>query len=118
MAGAPTADGLASCGGGGTSSLVLSAIILLNPIPTPSMTAKSIAQDIAPFRIDRTPPRTARDPPVKNPAIMAFQGSSFFRMPFTAQSNVLNRPPHTPKLPPRTGARALIAVMAPMRLSP
>jgi hypothetical protein len=33
-------------------------------------------------------------------------------MPFTAQSNVLNMPPQTPKLPPRTGARALIAVMA------
>jgi hypothetical protein len=39
-------------------------------------------------------------------------------MPFTAQSNVENRPPHTPKLPPRTGARALMAVTAPMRRSP
>lgn len=39
-------------------------------------------------------------------------------MPFTAQSNVENRPPHTPKLPPRTGARALMAVIAPMRRSP
>lgn len=31
---------------------------------------------------------------------------------------MLNRPPQTPKFPPRTGARALIAVMAPMRRSP
>jgi hypothetical protein len=49
---------------------------------------------------------------VKKPAMMAFHGSSFFRTPFTAQSNVLNMPPQTPKLPPRTGARALIAVRA------
>lgn len=39
-------------------------------------------------------------------------------MPLTAQSNVENKPPHTPKLPPRTGARALIAVSALMRRSP
>lgn len=39
-------------------------------------------------------------------------------MPLTAQSNVENRPPQTPKLPPRTGARALIAVIAPIRRSP
>ena len=39
-------------------------------------------------------------------------------MPFTAQSNVLNSPPQTPKLPPRTGARAFIALREPMRRSP
>jgi hypothetical protein len=44
--------------------------------------------------------------------MMAFHGSSFFRTPLTAQSNVLNMPPQTPKLPPSTGARALIAVRA------
>lgn len=55
---------------------------------------------------------------MKNPAMMAFHGSSFFRIPLTAQSYVLNSPPQTPKLPPRTGARALMAVMAPMRRSP
>jgi hypothetical protein len=49
---------------------------------------------------------------VKKPAMMAFHGSSFFRTPLTAQSNVLNMPPQTPKLPPSTGARALIAVRA------
>jgi hypothetical protein len=36
----------------------------------------------------------------------------------TAQSNVLNMPPQTPKLPPNTGARILMAVMAPNRRSP
>jgi hypothetical protein len=105
-------------GGGGASSLVLSAIMRLKPIETPSMTARRIAQDMAPFRIDLYPPRTASDPPVKNPAMMAFHGSSFFLMPLTAQSYVLKSPPQTPKLPPRTGARALIAVMAPIRRSP
>ena len=49
---------------------------------------------------------------MKKPAMMAFQGSSFLRTPLTAQSKVLNMPPQTPKLPPRTGARALIAVIA------
>lgn len=99
-------------GGGGISSFVLSAIIRWKPIPTPSITAKRIAHPMAPFRIALGPPRTASAPPVKNPAMMAFQGSSFLRTPLTAQSNVENMPPHTPKLPPRTGARAFIAVIA------
>jgi hypothetical protein len=94
------------------------------------MTAKRMAHPMAPFRIALAPPRTAREPPVKKPAMMAFQGSSFRRTPLTAQSrdcqkghaadilcrknvpNVEKSPPHTPKLPPRTGARALIAVIA------
>jgi hypothetical protein len=38
--------------------------------------------------------------------------------PLTAQSNVENKPPQTPKLPPKTGALALTAVTAPSRLSP
>jgi hypothetical protein len=50
--------------------------------------------------------------PVKKPAMMAFHGSSFFRMPLTAQSKDEKSPPQTPKLPPRTGARALMAVSA------
>lgn len=99
-------------GGAGGSNFVFSAIILWNPMPTPSITANRIAHPIAPFLMALGPPLTANAPPVKNPAIMAFQGSSFFRTPFTAQSNVLNKPPQTPKFPPRTGARALIAVMA------
>ena len=102
-------------GGGGNSKRVFSAIIRWKPIPTPSMTASSIAHPIAPFRIARGPPRTARAPPVKKPAMMAFQGSSLRRTPLTAQSKVLNMPPQTPKLPPRTGARALTAVIAGVR---
>ena len=50
--------------------------------------------------------------------VLALYGSSFFLTPFTAQSNVENRPPHTPKFPPNTGARAFIAVRAPIRRSP
>jgi hypothetical protein len=109
-------------------------------IPTPSITPISTPQAIALLRIAFAPPRTARAAPVQNPPRMPFQGSSFFLeicvspsnhawhhrfietashlMPLTAQSNVENKPPQTPKLPPRTGARALIAVIAPIRRSP
>lgn len=62
--------------------------------------------------------RAAKHPPVMNPEIIAFHASSFCRYPFTAQSNVENIPPHTPKFPPVTGARALITEMAPTSLSP
>ena len=62
--------------------------------------------------------RAAKQPPVIKPEIMAFQASSFCRYPFTAQSNVENIPPQTPKLPPVTGARALIVEMEPARRSP
>lgn len=48
LEGAPTSLG----GGGGASSLVLSAIMRLKPIETPSMTASKMAQDMAPLRID------------------------------------------------------------------
>lgn len=99
-------------GGGGNSSRVFSAIIRWKAMPTPSITANRIAHPIAPFRMARGPPRTASAPPVKPPAMMAFQGSSFLRTPLTAQSKEEKRPPQTPKLPPRTGARALMAVMA------
>jgi len=53
-------------GGGGSSFVVFSAIIRWNPIPTPSMTARRIAQPMAPFRMARAPPRTAREPPYSN----------------------------------------------------
>lgn len=96
---------------------MLPAIARWRPIPTPSMTASRIAQLIAPFLIALGPPLTASDPPVKKPAMMAFHGSSFFLTPFTAQSNVLNSPPHTPKFPPSTGALAFIAVSAVQCLS-
>lgn len=73
-------------------------------MPTPSITANNTAQPIAPFRICLYPPRTAREPPVKNPAMMAFHGSSFLRTPLTAQSKVLNKPPHTGYVRAWTGA--------------
>lgn len=60
----------------------------------------------------------ARHPPVMNPEMIAFHGSSFCLQPFTAQSNVENNPPQTPKFPPITGARAFIADNDPMRRSP
>ncbi|TIA83923.1 hypothetical protein E3P98_00524 [Wallemia ichthyophaga] len=63
--------------------------------------------------------RTAsKQPPVKKPEIIAFQLSSFCLTPLTAQSNDENIPPHTPKLPPSTGALALIAAKLPGNLSP
>lgn len=127
-----------------TSNLVFSAIILWNPIPTPSITASRQAHPIAEFLAAFMPPLTANAPPVKNPAItatcqhnpflwsalrqehitqrfgdiLALYGSSFLRIPLTAQSKVENKPPQTPKFPPSTGARALIAVSAPILRSP
>ena len=53
-----------------------------------------------------------------NPEMIAFHGSSFCLYPLTAQSNVEKSPPQTPKFPPRTGARALIAEREPRRRSP
>ncbi len=127
---------------------MFSAIILWNPIPTPSITASKHAHPIAEFRAAFAPPRIANAPPVKKPAItvylvspfsitsafppslpkvqppkivwhvLALYGSSFFLTPLTAQSNVENRPPQTPKFPPNTGARAFIAVSAPILRSP
>lgn len=52
-----------------TSNLVFSAIILWNPIPTPSITASRHAQPIAEFLAALKPPRTANAPPVKKPAM-------------------------------------------------
>lgn len=126
-------------GGSGASSLVFSAIMRPKAMPTPSITASRTAHPMALFLIAFAPPRIASAPPVRKPPKIAFHGSSFFLktvrglptyigipdntgfmylMPFTAQSKLLNSPPQTPKLPPRTGARAFRAVSAPMRRSP
>jgi len=53
------------CGG------ACAAIIFWTPIPTPSKIARRIAQPIAPFLEALIPPRIAREPPVKKPAITA-----------------------------------------------
>jgi hypothetical protein len=113
-------------------------------MPTPSITAMKIAHPIADALAALKPLLTAKAPPVKKPAItiiplaiernwarqflraavedyrdiLALYGSSFFLIPVTAQSKVEKSPPHIPKFPPSTGARALMAVRAPMRRSP
>jgi len=60
-----------------TSNFVFPAIILWNPIPTPSITPKRTAHPIAEFLAAFAPPRIAKAPPVKNPAmtisVSAFQ---------------------------------------------
>jgi hypothetical protein len=55
-----------------TSNLVCSAIILWKPIPTPSMTASKHAHPIAEFRAAFAPPRIAKAPPVKKPAMTIY----------------------------------------------
>jgi hypothetical protein len=91
---------------------------LWNIIPTPSKTPNRQAQVMAEFLVCLQPPLIAREPPVKKPAMMAFNGSSRFLTALTAQSYVENRPPQTPKLPPTTGTRALMAEIAPGKRSP
>ncbi len=73
---------------------------------------------MAEFLVCLQPPLIARAPPVKKPAMIAFNGSSLFLTALTEQSNVENNPPQTPKLPPTTGTRAFIALIAPILLSP
>jgi len=105
--------------------------------PTPSNTPSNIPQATADPKAAFGPPkilkkrvkcqirgagwdslRAAKQPPVMKPEMMAFHASSFCRNPFTAQSNVENMPPQTPKLPPVTGARAFIVEREPARRSP
>ena len=52
-----------------TSSFVATANIFWNPMPTPSITARRMAQLMAPFLAALYPPRIASAPPVKKPAI-------------------------------------------------
>jgi hypothetical protein len=46
-------------------------------------------------------------PPVTNPAIIAFQGSSFYLKCINKQSHELKHPPHIANDPPIIGARFL-----------
>ncbi|KAK7681253.1 hypothetical protein QCA50_015640 [Cerrena zonata] len=87
-------------------------------IPTPSKIPKKHAQVMAEFLVCLHPPLMAKAPPVKKPAMMAFQESSLLLMALTEQSKVENNPPQTPKFPPTTGALALMALMDPYHLSP
>ncbi|RUS21917.1 hypothetical protein BC937DRAFT_91036 [Endogone sp. FLAS-F59071] len=87
-------------------------------MPTPSINASSVPLTAAEIAAALAPPRKARIPPAAAPAIMEFHGSSFCLSPFRVQSKVEKRPPQTAKLPPRTGARAFMAVTAPRTRSP
>lgn len=98
--------------------LACQAAYLWNMRPTPSITPSRHPHMMALFLVCLQPPLMAREPPVKRPAMIAFQGSSLLRTALTAQSKVEKRPPQTPKLPPTTGARALRALTAPRWRSP
>jgi hypothetical protein len=82
---APVSDGGGGCGTledvseiiepektGPTSNRVFSAIILWNPIPTPSITANKHTHPIAEFLAALYPPLMASAPPVKNAAITVY----------------------------------------------
>jgi hypothetical protein len=89
-----------------------------NSILNPSIWEESTSDMTRQVRKNKDSLRAAKQPPVMKPEIMAFHASSFCRIPFTAQSNVENMPPQTPKLPPVTGARAFIVEREPARRSP
>ena len=61
----------------GATGLCVSAIILCMSTPTPSMTPSSTPQAMPDEMIICGPPRAAKQPPVRKPEMMAFQGSSF-----------------------------------------
>jgi len=105
-------------GKGGSCGRVPSENTRPSRTPTPSNTPSRIPQATADPNAAFGPLRAAKQPPVIKPEIMAFHASSFCRYPFTAQSNVENMPPQTPKLPPVTGARAFMVEMEPARRSP
>lgn len=112
-AGAPGTSGIM-----GATGLLPSARRRCINTPTPSKTPRRIPHMTPAPNAVLGPPRMAKLEPVKKPAIMAFHGSSFWRTDLTVQSKDVKRPPQTPKLPPRTGARALIADTDPRKRSP
>jgi len=105
-------------GSGGSIGRLTSLNIRFSTTPTPSNTPRRMPHATADPKADLGPLRAARQPPVMNPEMIAFHASSFCRYPFTAQSNVENIPPQTPKLPPVTGARAFMDDTAPTSRSP
>jgi hypothetical protein len=82
-----------------TSSFVFSAIILWNPMPTPSITANRHAQPMAEFRAAFAPPLIAKAPPVKKPAItihlLAVVPPSKFGSVFAKPCSLLQIPQNT-----------------------
>lgn len=91
------------------TGLNCSAVILVIPIPIPSINANSTAPNAADLRAADGPPLAANTAPVMAPLPIEFHGSSLPRIPIRQQSNVENKPPHTAKLPPSTGALVLTA---------
>ena len=78
----------------------------------PSIAARITPPTTAFFPIALTPARAANKPPVAAPDNIAFQGSSFFRIAEKVQSNDEYKTPHTAKLPPNIGTRALVLATA------
>mmetsp|Transcript_10381 Transcript_10381/g.17845 ORF Transcript_10381/g.17845 Transcript_10381/m.17845 type:complete len:257 (-) Transcript_10381:382-1152(-) len=89
--------GGSSPGGGGATMRVIM-------IPMPSIPAKMSPPNIACRVADAGPWRICKKPPVSAPAMIGFQGSSFFRRATSEQSKVEKSPPQIAKLPPILGA--------------
>jgi len=70
------------------------------------------------FPIALAPARAANKPPVAAPDNIAFHGSSFFLIAEKLQSNDEYNTPHTAKLPPNIGTRALVLAIAAENLVP
>eukprot|EP00469_Lotharella_globosa_P010444 CAMPEP_0167773910 /NCGR_PEP_ID=MMETSP0111_2-20121227/1701_1 /TAXON_ID=91324 /ORGANISM="Lotharella globosa, Strain CCCM811" /LENGTH=144 /DNA_ID=CAMNT_0007663637 /DNA_START=162 /DNA_END=593 /DNA_ORIENTATION=- len=79
----------------------------------PSIRPSSMAPTDAPVIIGLLPALEASSPPVQAPAMMAFQGSSFFRRWMNVQSNEQNENPHMANAPPVLGALSRMFVNAP-----
>jgi len=62
------------------------------------------------------PLRKARIPPVRNPLMTAFHGSSIYLYQRSRQSIELKQPPHIAKEPPIRGALFLTCVSPPINL--
>jgi len=98
--------------GGATSSIGGAgggAVILVSRMPNPSIIARSTPPNAADLAADAGPVRSCKKPPVRAPAAMEFQGSSFLRTATSTQSNEEKSPPQTAKEPPTRGASRRIA---------
>lgn len=80
----------------------MSAIIFVRKMFRPSIMASSTPPTAADRLAARQPPRAASTPPVAAPEMMEFQGSSFFLIATSVQSNEEKSPPQTAKFPADT----------------
>ena len=81
---------------------MVSAIIFVRKMFRPSIMASSTPPTAADRLAARQPPRAASTPPVAAPEMMEFQGSSFFLIATSVQSNEEKSPPQTAKFPADT----------------